>query len=168
MLNNRKLRKMLILAIITILTLALIITKIILPSRTPVKHAIHMEDIHNYANSIIVRQTWHTGTGWEKVGDEHGLYDSYRMIYDVKLDGNIPHIIGMGGDHVNVYLCIVIRTGTYSFSGVDVLTSENDPVFERYEVIDWYPIYPVKRDTILPAWFFSNDYLSKYDLHLNP
>ena len=36
--------------------------------------------------------------------------------------------------------------------------------FEAYKLIDWYPIYPIKRETIiLPECMYPSGFLNKYD-----
>lgn len=97
-------------------------------TRTPVKYAVRVEDLEEYPNSIIVKQTWHTETGWEMVGDTSGYY-SNEVIRDVHLIGNIPPLVGIGGDHVNTYLCQVQYIGLYKIEGgVDIC--ENYDIYE--------------------------------------
>lgn len=145
--------------IIIILPVVLIIGVLIIPfaisTRTPVKYAVRLEDLYKYPNSILVKEAWHTGTGWEQVGDKSGKFPVDK-VNDVHLIGNIPPVASIGGDHVNTFLCIVDYTGKYELKN-------SIEIFDEYEVIDWYPIYPVKRDTILPSWIYPKGYLSKYD-----
>lgn len=139
-----------------LLFFGVIVISFVISTRTPVKFAVRLEDLKEYPNSILVKETWHTGTGWEQVGDTSGYFKD-ESIKDVNLFGNIPPTVSPGGDHVNTYLCQVQYTGLYSIEG-------NEEQYEEYKVLEWYPIYPVKRDTILPSWFYPDNYLSKYDL----
>lgn len=146
--------------IIIILPIVLITGAIIIPfviaTRTPVKYAIRIEDLYKYPNSILVREAWHTGTGWEQVGDATGYFDD-EEIEDVHLVGYIPPTFSPGGDHINTFLCQVQYLDYYEIEGSDIK-------YKEYKVLDWYPIYPVKRYTILPSCFFPDDYISNYDL----
>lgn len=162
MLKGRKKREMIYFLLPIIVILGAVIIQFIVTTRTPVKYAVRLEDIYQYPDSILVQQTWHTGTGWEIVGNENGLYENPIAIADVQLEGNLPPGVGMIGegiDHVNVYLCIVTLTGTFRIEGTTSPIHE----YEKFEVIDWYPIYPVKRDTLLPSWFYPQEYLAKSD-----
>lgn len=98
--------------------------------------------------------------GWEKVGDDYDIYTDVSNICDVQLEGNVPPQVEMGGDHVNTFLCEVTPTGTYRIPR----TTSSIHLYEKFEVIDWHPIYPVKRNTTLPSWFYPDNYLSKSDL----
>ena len=158
--KKRGKRIMLYILLVAVIVFGFTLTKFIVETHTPVKYAIRLEDIHEYSNFILVRQTWHTGTGWERVGDEQGLYENLSVVRDVQLEGNLPPLTGIGGEHVNVFLCIVTPTGTYRIEGTTSPIYE----YESFEVNDWYPIYPVKRDTIFPSWFYSKYYMSKADL----
>jgi hypothetical protein len=148
--------------LVVIAIVGVIFIKFIIATRTPVKYAIQLEDVYKYPDAILVQQTWHTGTGWERIGDAHGLYEKGpNKILDVELEGNLPPRVGMGGDHVNIFLCEVTPTGTYRIPG----TVSPVHLYEKFEVTDWYPIYPVKRYTVfLPSWFYPNNYLSENDM----
>jgi len=128
----------------------------IIKTRTPVKYAVRLEDIHEYPNSILVREAFHTGTGWEKIGNEHGVYENEQGRVDVILQGNLPPFSDVGA--VNTYLCEVKDLGPDIFPPLG-----DEELFAKYEVLEWYPIYPVKRDTLLPSWFYPKDYLSVSD-----
>lgn len=145
--------------IIIILPVVLIIGVLIIPfiisTRIPVKYAVRLEDLYKYPNSILVKEAWHTGTGWEQVGDATGHFDDEEK-EDVNLIGNIPPTVSPGGDHVNTFLCQVQYSGYYKIEGSDIQ-------YKEYKVLEWHPIYPVKRNTILPSCFYPDDYLSKYD-----
>ena len=49
--------------------------------RVPIKKAIRIEDVSKYPDSILVKEAWHTGTGWEQVGDTTDIIKvSYLMM----------------------------------------------------------------------------------------
>ena len=122
----------------------------------PSKYAVRTEKIQEYPNSILVKEAWHTGTGWEKVGNQDGFYEDDKK-YDVYLVGNTPPKAGIGGDHVNTFLCLVEYQGV---EYVDKYSGEH----EKYIVHDWYPIYPVRRYTILPDWLYPKGYMTESEL----
>lgn len=124
--------------------------------RVPIKYAVRIEDIDKYSSAILVREAWHTGTGWEQVGDASGYFDNERR-EDVYLIGNYPPNTSVGGEYANIFLCQVRYIGSYSMEGSSVQ-------YKEYEVLEWYPIYPVKRNTILPSWFYPDEYLTRYDM----
>lgn len=126
--------------------------------RIPVKYAVRIEDTTSYSDAILVKEAWHTGTGWEQVGDTTGYYKD-ELFGDVKLTRNIPPTVSPGGNYINTYLCRVQLTGSFYPIGESTQYTE-------YYVLEWYPIYPVKRNTILPSWFFPDKYLSNIDFML--
>lgn len=131
----------------------------IIISRIPIKNTVKIEEINQFQNCILVQETWHTGTGWEQVGDESGFLQS-NQYKDVHLIGDIPFqkfYAELNRDVNNTFVCSVKYTGNYTIPN----TSET---YEQYEVLEWYPLYPVKRNTILPDFFYPNDYLSLSDL----
>jgi len=149
----RKRTKMFIAIGIVLIPVAIFVIR----TRIPVKYAIKIEDAGQYPNCIIVWETWHTGTGWEQIGDEQGYLASDKT-NDVYLVGNLPPSASIGGEHVNSYLCEVVNLGQAAFPAIG-----DAELFDKYEVLEWHPIYPVKRDTLLPSWFYPQDYLSKGD-----
>lgn len=140
---------------VLLIGLSILIIPYAIVTRIPIKYAIKIEDISKYTNSIIVKETWHTGTGWEKLGNYSGYFPQDE-IEDVHLIGDVPPTTYVGGKHVNTYLCIVNSSDTFTIPG----TTES---FVQFEVLEWYPIYPVKRDTVLPEFIYPKNYLSLYD-----
>ena len=129
----------------------------VVDTRTPVKYAVNLEDVGGYPNSIIVRQEISTDIEWICFGDENGLFENLQVIY-VHLIGNVPMRLAPTGDHFNLFICEVEYVGTHHLEDAGI-------VLDQYEVIDWHPIYPVKRDPLLlPESFFPDNYLSKYDI----
>jgi hypothetical protein len=152
-------RKMLYVIVAAAVLIGIWLITFLIPSRTPIKYAVHMESINEYPGSILVKVIRTTGPGWERVGDEYGLYTNSRGVNNVQLEGYAPPSMSFEGS-LNVYLCILDPTKTY-------VTYFEDYGFEYevYSVLDWYPIYPVRRHTIfMSEWIHSKDYLSKYDL----
>ena len=148
----RKWRKKVILVIV-VLAISILLIPYIISTRTPVKYAIKIEDVGQYQDCIIVKEAFHTGTGWEQIGDQTGLFSIERKT-DVYLTGKTPPMDALGG-YYNIFVCEVKHTGQF--------TQLAPEVFEKYEVVEWYPLYPVKRDTILPQWLYPREYLSKTD-----
>lgn len=141
--------------LLIVILLVILLIPYIIYARIPVKYAVKIEDIGQYQNCILVKEAWHTGTKWEQVGDKSGFFPVDK-VNDVHLFGNIPPEASIGGDHVNTFLCIVVYTGKYELKN-------SIEIFDEYEVIEWYPLYPVKRDTILPSWIYPKGYFIKSD-----
>jgi hypothetical protein len=150
--------KRLFILLAMIMIVGMITILFVIPTRTPIKYAVRIEDVGDYPDSILVKEAWHTGTKWEQVGDDTG-YLSVDQRKDVYLLGKIPPMASVGGDHVNTYLCVVNYLGEDHFPAIG-----ESQFFDKYEVVEWYPVYPVKRDTILPAWFYPDNYLSRADV----
>lgn len=148
-----KFKKILIVLIMVILLVGVVSAPYIVSTRTPVKYAIRLEDIWQHPNCIIVKEAFHTGTGWEQIGNDSGLFvDTQKE--DVYLTGKLPPNDALG-EYYNTFVCEVQHTGQY--------TQLSPDVFEQYEIVEWYPLYPVKRNSLLPSWFYPKAYLSESD-----
>ena len=89
------------------------------------------------------------------VGNHEGyLPQEFRK--DVYLLGKEPPTTSIGGSHINTYLCTVEYLGEVDKNGIELY-------FDGYYVIEWYPLYPVKRDTLLPDWLFPKEYMTFSD-----
>ena len=124
---------------------------------SPGKYAVK-EDFDNFSPYIIVQEVHYTGTGWVLVGDESGYFssDDYRDIDFV--NGDVLPLMSMyDDDYVNRFLC-----------RVEYLGKEKHMAFEDeinyYNIVEWYPVYPVLRDTILPGWMFPDKYMTAYEV----
>lgn len=122
------------------------------------RRAVHMEDIQNYSDWIIVREAFHTGTGWEKADGE----DKYQSIYeerDVILSGDIPPYAKSAHYEINSFLCIV------DFKGYEDHEVFTNPI-QSFEIKEWYPIYPVVRNGLLPSRLpiYPKGYLSSKEM----
>ncbi len=146
--------------VITLLSLLIIIIIIyLIPAWIPVKYTKTEEDFYKYKNAILIKETFYaTGASWEIVGDSNGFYDK-EHIHDIWLEIDDNPIREMPlSEYGNTYLCIVekIEEGKYWEVGGEY--------FEAYKLVDWYPIYPIKRETVLlPKWLYPKGFLSKYD-----
>lgn len=149
----RKRTKMLVALGIVLVPVAVFLVR----TRIPVKYAVNIEDISQYPNCILVQEAWHTGTGWEQVGDERGYLPAEDR-NDVYLIGKLPPPASIGGDHFNTYLCEVTYLGEDNFPAIG-----DADTFDKYEVLEWHPIYPVKRDTLFPSWVYPKGYFSISD-----
>ena len=145
--------------IILLLLLISIIIIYLIPAWLPVKYAKTEKDFYKYENAILIKRTFYaTGASWKIVGDSNGFYDK-EHIHDIWLEIDDNPIREMPlSEYGNTYLCIVekIEEGKYWEVGGEY--------FEAYKLVDWYPIYPIKRETILlPEWLYPKGFLSKYD-----
>ena len=157
------LKKRIIGVLKTVITLLSVLTIIIIiyliPAWIPVKYAKMEEDFYEYENAILIKRTFYaTGASWKIVGDSNSFYDK-ENIHDIWLEKDDNPMREMPlSEYDNTYLCIVkkIEGGKY--------WEEGGEYFEAYKLIDWYPIYPIKRETvILPGWLYPAGFLNKYD-----
>lgn len=145
--------------IVLFLLVIVIIIIYLIPAWIPVKYAEMEADFYKYENAILIKRTFYaTGASWKIVGDSNSFYDK-ENICDIWLEKDDKPIIEMPlSEYDNTYLCIVkkIEGGKYWEEGCEY--------FEAYKLIDWYPIYPIKRETIiLPECMYPSGFLNKYD-----
>ena len=145
--------------IVLFLLVIVIIIIYLIPAWIPVKYAKMEADFYKYENAILIKRTFHaTGASWKIVGDSNSFYDK-ENICDIWLEkDDKPRIEMPLSEYDNTYLCIVkkIEGGKY--------WEEGGEYFEAYKLIDWYPIYPIKRETIiLPECMYPSGFLNKYD-----
>ena len=143
----------------TVITLLSVLTVIIIiyliPAWIPVKYAVKEDSFDEYKDYILVKENVYTGAPWVKVGDDNGFYDK-NNISEVWLENADIPIITSPTESDNIYLCKVEKK-----VGEVVIY---DTHYEKFKVIDWYPIYPIKRETVLlPEWLYPQGFLSKYD-----
>lgn len=127
----------------------------------PGKAAIKESDFNAYEPYIIVQEVHYSGGIWVQAGDENGYFAEEDYI-DIDLtNGSIlPSMFMYDPDYVNKFLCKVEYRGKVEN---DMLGQEVD----SYEVVEWYPIYPVKRDMLFFHWLSPKGYLSKYEIEEN-
>lgn len=128
---------------------------------TPYKYAIKLSEIANYKDSILIKQTWHTGTGWEIVGNNKGLYNDKMCIEDIKITGNIPPLNGLDTERSNIFLCEIVSNGEFQIPG----TNSDVHLYKEYVVVNWYPIYPIERNCFLENLLYSKKFFSIHDFN---
>lgn len=124
---------------------------------TPAKYAIRENEFINYKPYILIQEAHYTGTGWVQVGDENGYYLSNAYI-DVNLSNGhiLPQMDMYNKDYANTFLCKVEYKGKIKH---DAFEKEVD----SYYVVEWHPVYPVLRDTILPGWLYPKTFMTKQE-----
>ena len=145
------------------LLVIVIIIIYLIPAWIPVKYAKMEADFYKYENAILIKRTFYaTGASWKIVGDSNSFYDK-ENIHDIWLEKDDNPIREMPlSEYDNTYLCIVKKQKEVNTGG------EGGEYFEAYKLIDWYPIYPIKRETIiLPECMYPSGFLNKYDFELN-
>ena len=126
-------------------------------NRIPGKHAIYKSEIPKNENIILVQEGFHTGTGWVMVGDNEEFFDQSEY-YDIFLEGAIPPEVGRPSDEgLNTYVCWVEYKG-------ERYSEVFDTKLKEYEISDWSPLYPIKRNTILPSWLYPKSYMIKKEV----
>lgn len=135
--------------------LFLIIIKFLYHYWIPVKFAVKEEQFKKYENIILVKEVHYTGTGWTQIGDETGYFNE-KEIKDIHIIGNLPPTAKMM-QNVNIFLCEVEYQGKLEFRP----TGE---VVDTYLITEWYPVYPVVRDSLIPKLFLPKHFMSKRDI----
>lgn len=135
--------------------LFLIILKFLYHYWIPVKFAVKEEQFKKYENIILVKEVHYTGTGWTQIGDETGYFID-KEIKDIHIIGNLPPTAKMM-QNVNIFLCEVEYQGKLEFRP----TGE---VVDTYLITEWYPVYPVVRDSLVPKLFLPKHFMSKRDI----
>lgn len=128
----------------------------------PIKYAIREEDFIKYGKFILLKGNYETGTGWSKVGDETGFYNTDKVC-EVWIEGTIkpPKISTSFAGYQKVYLCKVDE--------VPELKDIKGIMCQAYKIIEWYPVYPVIRDpTVLPRWIYPSEFINIYDMSDEP
>lgn len=125
--------------------------------KNPIKYALKEDEFDQYSNYILVREVHYTGTGWTIIGDENG-YLPDDLIVDVVLKGEKLPEAKAPADRYNTFLCIVEYVGmTEHMAYAEQLRC--------YEVKEWYPVYPVVRNSLLPQKFYPQNYMTENDIN---
>lgn len=147
-------------AIIAVLTLIILaIASFIVVNWVPEKYAIKENEFDNYEPFILVKEVHYTGTGWVQVGNENGYFlpETYVDI-DLVNGAILPQMEMYDKDYVNTFLCQVEYKGKVDHDAFE------DQI-ESYYIVEWYPVYPILRDTILPNWMYPKDFMTKRELN---
>jgi len=121
----------------------------------PEKHTVQIEELERDGHYILIKEAYHTGTGWEVVGDRNGYYEGKEK-KDIILSGKkLP--ISEIGHNINIFVCLVEYKGQKEHVAFEEL-------IESYNVIEWYPVYPVVRNSIWPSWMLPKKFMNKQDL----
>jgi len=121
----------------------------------PAKYSVKEEQFPSYKNFILVRETWHTGTKWEVIGNENGYYKP-DDIKNIHLTGEKLPSAKMGYS-VNTFLCIAEYEGTVAH------VAFSKPI-ESYKIMEWHPVYPVVRDSLWPPWMLPSGFMTKKEV----
>lgn len=123
----------------------------------PVKHAIEEKDFHDYSEYILVREVHYTGTGWSMIGDTGGYFPD-EAVADVILEGEELPAAHTPTERYNTFLCMAEYKG-----------KKGHMAFEKkldcYEIKDWYPVYPVVRNRLLPQFCYPRGYMTEKDMN---
>lgn len=124
----------------------------------PGKYAIRENEFSNYAPYILIQEVHYTGTGWVQTGDENTYFSSseYKDI-DLKNGTILPQMAMYHEEYANTFLCKVEYNGKIWY---DAFEEEID----SYTIIEWYPVYPILRETILPDWIFPKSFMTTQEV----
>lgn len=148
-------KKIRIIIIAAVLIMAGIMGIFIKANWIPGKYAVKEGDFDRYKPYILVQEVHYTGSGWVQTGDESGFF-SQEEYADIDLvNGSVlPQMDIYDEEYANIYLCEIEYKGKTKHA---VFEDEID----SYYIVDWHPVYPVLRDTILPEWLYPKGFMTK-------
>ena len=121
----------------------------------PEKYAVQIEELGRDEHYILVKETYHTGSGWEIIGDSKGDYEEGEK-QDIILSGKkLP--ISEIGHNINTFACLVEYNGPKEHIAFE-------EQIDSYHVVEWYPVYPVVRNSIWPSWMLPKTFMNEQDL----
>ncbi len=136
----------------------LVVVLFIMVNWIPGKYAIKESDFKNYESYILVQEVHYTGTGWVQVGNENGYFLPEEYADTNLINGTILPQMGMyNEDYVNTFLCVVEHQGKMKHVAFE------DEI-ESYYIVEWYPVYPILRDTILPNWMYPKAFMTRQEV----
>lgn len=144
--------------LIILILIMLVIGLFIKINWTPAKYAIKEDEFNNYNPYILVQEVHYTGTGWTQIGNENGYFLPEAYI-DINLTNGaiLPQMEVYNKDYVNTFLCKVEYKGKMKHVAFE-------KEIDSYYIVEWYPVYPVLRDTILPSWMYPKDFMTKREV----
>lgn len=142
----------------TVISVVVILAVFCLYWAQPVKYAVKEEEFGDYTHFLLIREVHYTGTGWAIVGDSSGYFQESQII-DVVLTGEKLPEAEEPADYYNTFLCIVNDLGLVEHAAFQ-------EKINSYEIIDWYPVYPVKRNRLMPCMFYPQGYMTSHDVEL--
>lgn len=150
-----RMKKMMIMIPIACVVLA-VISSIVMSWVYPVKYAIEEKDFSDYPEYILVREVHYTGTGWSMIGDAEGYLPGEEVV-DVILEGEkLPEAV-TPTENYNTFLCIAEYKGKKEHAAFD-------EKLDCYAIKEWYPVYPVVRNRLLPQFFYPRGYMTERDM----
>ncbi len=145
-------------AAMALIALIIVTASFIKANWIPEKYAVKLGECKEYEPYILVQEAHYTGTGWVQVGDENGYFSTEAYV-DVDLtNGDILPLMEMyDKDFANIFLCKVEYRGTVKHDAFDYEIAS-------YDILEWHPVYPVLRDTILPDWMYPKGFMTKREI----
>lgn len=120
----------------------------------PAKYAIKEDEFNMYSPYILVQEVHYTGTGWTQVGNENGYFSSGDYVDVDLVNGNeLPQMEMYNSDYANIFLCKVEYRGKVDHDAYD-------KEIDSYYINEWHPLYPVRRDTMLPDWLYPSTFMT--------
>lgn len=124
----------------------------------PGKYAVKESEFSQYEPYILVQEVHYTGTGWVQAGNENGRFlpDEY---VDINLtNGNrLPQMEMYREGYANTFLCKVEYEGKIKHNAFE-------EEIDSYYIVEWYPVYPVLRDTMLPGWLCPKGFMTEKEV----
>lgn len=124
---------------------------------TPGKYALKESELTDYKPYILIKEVHYTGTGWVQTGDDTGYFLPEEYIdIDLRNGSVLPQMEMYNEDYANTFLCKVEYKGKIEHAAFE-------KEIDSYYVTEWYPVYPVLRDTILPGWLYPKAFMTKQE-----
>lgn len=148
-------KKIRLMIIVAVLIMAGVIGIFIKANWIPGKYAVKEGDFDQYKPYILVREVHYTGTGWIQTGNENGFFlqEEYADI-DLVNGSVLPQMDMYNDEYANIFLCKTEYKGK-----IKHVAFEDE--IDSYYIVEWYPVYPVLRDTILPGWLYPKGFMTE-------
>lgn len=148
-------KKIRIIIIVAVLIMAGILGIFIKANWIPGKYAVKEGDFDRYKPYILVQEVHYTGSGWVQTGDESGFFPQEEYADIDLVNGSVlPQMDIYDEEYANIYLCEIEYKGKTKHAAFE------DEI-DSYYIVDWHPVYPVLRDTILPEWLYPKGFMTK-------
>lgn len=148
-------KKIRIIIIAAVLIMAGILGIFIKANWIPGKYAVKEGDFDRYKPYILVQEVHYTGSGWVQTGDESGFFPQEEYADIDLVNGSVlPQMDIYDEEYANIYLCEIEYKGKTKHAAFE------DEI-DSYYIVDWHPVYPVLRDTILPEWLYPKGFMTK-------
>ena len=163
--NKRKIIKNVFLWIFVLTILNLM--DLLIEIRVPYKKAITLEEMSEYDKYIIVKEgRLSSARVWLKYSDENG---DVNDIKEIMLENEEKLLMRKTlYNYKSEIFLLVDYMGTEIIDSFYQYQESGDPIYEaeKYEILEWRVVYPVRASGILPPFFHPQNYISVKDKYI--